>query len=178
VHFGGALSGRDQNAVNKTISGLLKLIYPDPSQAVTDEDLEWAVRLGLELRRRVKEQQKRIGSAEFRNTQFSYVAAINRLSHRADCREGPRPKGRGRERNAPLSNQSLAITTAHCDGRFVCRQVKDVYLSAMPDNRVLTLGHRSQGTLRAVSRLLLSDVAPLLRLSSQRVSPSVMGSKL
>ena len=37
-----------------------------------DEDLEWAVRLALECRRRVKEQQKRIGSAEFRNTHFSY----------------------------------------------------------------------------------------------------------
>ena len=55
--------------------------------------------------------------------------------------------------------------------------LKDPTVVAMPDNRVLTLGHRSQGTLRAVSRLLLSDVAPLLRLSSQRVSPSVMGSK-
>ena len=72
VHFGGALSGRDQNAVNKTVSGLLKLVYPDEATPVPDEDLEWAVRLGLEVRRRVKEQQKRIGSAEFRNTQFSY----------------------------------------------------------------------------------------------------------
>jgi ATP-dependent Lon protease len=35
--------------------------------------LEWALRIGLECRRRVKEQQKRIGSAEFRNTQFSYT---------------------------------------------------------------------------------------------------------
>src|SRR5690606_10008636 len=43
VHFGGALSGRDQNAVNKTVSGLLKLLYPDPSMRVSDEDLEWAV---------------------------------------------------------------------------------------------------------------------------------------
>jgi len=77
VHFGGALSGRDQNAVNKTISGLLKLIYPDPTAVVPDEDLEWAVRLGLEVRRRVKEQQKRIGSAEFRNTQFSYVMGLD-----------------------------------------------------------------------------------------------------
>lgn len=77
VHFGGALSGRDQNAVNKTISGLLKLIYPDPTAVVPDEDVEWAVRLGLEVRRRVKEQQKRIGSAEFRNTQFSYVMGLD-----------------------------------------------------------------------------------------------------
>ena len=77
VHFGGALSGRDQNAVNKTVSGLLKLLYPDPSQPVPDEELEWAVRLALEMRRRVKEQQKRIGSAEFRNTQFSYVMGLD-----------------------------------------------------------------------------------------------------
>lgn len=72
VFFGGALSGRDTTAVQKTVSGLLKLLYPDLDQQPTDEDLEWAVRLALECRRRVKEQQKRIGSAEFRNTQFSY----------------------------------------------------------------------------------------------------------
>jgi ATP-dependent Lon protease len=77
VHFGGALSGRDQNAVNKTVSGLLKLLYPDSASPVSDDDLEWAVRLGLEVRRRVKEQQKRIGSAEFRNTQFSYVMGLD-----------------------------------------------------------------------------------------------------
>jgi ATP-dependent Lon protease len=71
--FGGALSGRDQNAVVKTISGLLKLVHPSPDDPVADDDLEWAVRLALECRRRVKEQQKRIGSAEFRNTQFSYT---------------------------------------------------------------------------------------------------------
>ncbi|MDQ2801921.1 MAG: BREX system Lon protease-like protein BrxL [Pseudomonadota bacterium] len=77
VRFGGALSGRDQNAVNKTVSGLVKLISPDPAAPVCDEDLEWAVRLALESRRRVKEQQKRIGSAEFRNTQFSYVMGLD-----------------------------------------------------------------------------------------------------
>lgn len=73
VFLGGALSGRDLNAVNKTVSGLLKLLHPDAEAAVSDEDLEWAVRLALEVRRRVKEQQKRIGAAEFRNTHFSYT---------------------------------------------------------------------------------------------------------
>jgi ATP-dependent Lon protease len=77
VHLGGALSGRDGNAVGKTVSGLVKLLYPDASQPVPDEDLEWAVRLALECRRRVKEQQKRIGSAEFRNTQFSYSMGLD-----------------------------------------------------------------------------------------------------
>lgn len=72
VFFGGALSGRDINATQKTTSGLLKLLYPDPSMPVADGDLEWAVRLGLECRRRVKEQQKRIVRTEFRDTSFSY----------------------------------------------------------------------------------------------------------
>lgn len=73
VQYGGALSGRDATAVNKTIDGLLKLLYPDPETQLADEDVEWAVRLAMEVRRRVKEQQKRIGSAEFRNTHFSYI---------------------------------------------------------------------------------------------------------
>ena len=72
VRFGGALSGRDTTAVQKTVSGLLKPLYPNALKPIADEDLEWAVRLALESRRRVKEQQKRIGSAEFRNTHFSY----------------------------------------------------------------------------------------------------------
>jgi ATP-dependent Lon protease len=72
VSYGSALSGRDTNAVNHTVNGLLKLLYPAHDLLISDEDLEWAVRLAMECRRRVKEQQKRIGSAEFRNTHFSY----------------------------------------------------------------------------------------------------------
>ena len=77
VFFGGALSGRDTNAANKTVSGLLKLLYPGGIENVPDSDLEWAIRIALEARRRVKEQQKRIGAAEFRNTHFSYVLGEN-----------------------------------------------------------------------------------------------------
>lgn len=73
IQFGGALSGRDTTAVQKTMSGLLKLMYPDPETEIPDDSIEWAARLALECRRRVKEQQKRIGSAEFRNTHFSYT---------------------------------------------------------------------------------------------------------
>lgn len=72
IDYGGALSGRDTTAVNKTLNGLLKLMQPNPDAPITDEVLEWAVKIALEYRRRVKEQQKRIGSAEFRNTHFSY----------------------------------------------------------------------------------------------------------
>ena len=73
VNFGGALSGRDITAVNKTVSALLKLLYPDPAMEVPDDDLEQLVRLALEVRRRVKEQQKRVFKSEFRNTHFSYA---------------------------------------------------------------------------------------------------------
>ena len=73
VFFGGALSGRDTTRVQKTISGLVKLLYPDTNMEIPGEALEWMVRLALECRRRVKEQQKRIVPAEFRNTHFSYT---------------------------------------------------------------------------------------------------------
>jgi ATP-dependent Lon protease len=72
IDYGGALSGRDTTAVNKTLNGLLKLMQPNPESPISDELLEWAIKISLEYRRRVKEQQKRIGSAEFRNTHFSY----------------------------------------------------------------------------------------------------------
>jgi len=72
VKFGSALSGRDSGAVSKTVSGLLKLISPDPMMPVSDEDLEWAIRLAMDVRCRVKEQQKMIGYEEYRKTKFSY----------------------------------------------------------------------------------------------------------
>jgi ATP-dependent Lon protease len=77
VFLGGALSGRDIEAVNKTISGLVKLLFPDPAMVVPDDELEKIVRMALEARRRVKEQQKRCFKAEFRNTHFSYTIGVD-----------------------------------------------------------------------------------------------------
>jgi len=77
VFFGGALSGRDIEAVNKTISGLVKLLFPDPAQLISDEDLKPIIRIALEARRRVKEQQKRCLKSEFRNTHFSYTLGVD-----------------------------------------------------------------------------------------------------
>jgi ATP-dependent Lon protease len=77
VFWGGALSGRDIEAVNKTVSGLTKLLFPDPEMPVSDDDLEWIVRLSLEARRRVKEQQKRCLKSEFRNTHFSFTLGVD-----------------------------------------------------------------------------------------------------
>lgn len=77
AHWGGALSGRDIEAVSKTISGLLKLLFPDPEMSIPDEELERVVRIALEARRRVKEQQKRCLKTEFRNTHFSYFMGVD-----------------------------------------------------------------------------------------------------
>ncbi len=77
VYWGGALSGRDINAVQKSVSGLVKLLFPDPEMPIADEDVEWIVRLALESRRRVKEQQKRCLMSEFRNTHFSFTLGVD-----------------------------------------------------------------------------------------------------
>ncbi|MEW6071029.1 MAG: BREX system Lon protease-like protein BrxL [Planctomycetota bacterium] len=77
VFWGGALSGRDIEAVQKTVGGLIKLLFPDREMAVPDEDLEAIVRVALEARRRVKEQQKRCLKSEFRNTHFSYTLGVD-----------------------------------------------------------------------------------------------------
>jgi ATP-dependent Lon protease len=79
VYLGGALSGRDIEAVTKTVSGLVKLLFPKPDMPIADEDLEWIVRLALESRRRIKEQQKRCFKSEFRNTHFSYTMGLEGL---------------------------------------------------------------------------------------------------
>lgn len=72
-HFrlGSSLNRRDEKAVRRTVSGLLKLLHPD--EQVTRDDVERYVVLAIEMRRRVKEQLKRMGGIEFWDTHFSYV---------------------------------------------------------------------------------------------------------
>ena len=72
VEWGRALSGRDRRAVNQTVDGLLRLLYPDPEMEVPDEFLSWAAALAVESRRRVKEAQAFIGAVEFGQTDLSF----------------------------------------------------------------------------------------------------------
>jgi ATP-dependent Lon protease len=69
--LGEALDKIDRDAVRKTVSGLIKLIHPDGNY--TKDDLEEYLSIALELRRRVKEQLKKIKAIEYRNTNFSYI---------------------------------------------------------------------------------------------------------
>ena len=69
--LGNNLNQRDVIAVKKTVSGLVKLIHPDGNY--TKESVEAILRFALELRRRVKEQLKKIGGMEFYDVNFSYI---------------------------------------------------------------------------------------------------------
>ena len=69
--LGNNLNQRDTIAVRKTVSGLIKLVYPDGEAG--KEEIREILELALELRRRVKEQLKKIGGMEFYDVNFSYI---------------------------------------------------------------------------------------------------------
>lgn len=69
--LGSHLKQRDTKPVKKTVSGLIKLLHPDGE--FTKEDIREYLVIALEMRRRVKEQLKRIGGMEFWDTNFSYI---------------------------------------------------------------------------------------------------------
>ena len=69
--LGNNLNQRDVIAVRKTVSGLVKLIYPHGE--FTKEDIAEILKYALVGRRRVKEQLKKIGGMEFYDVHFSYI---------------------------------------------------------------------------------------------------------
>lgn len=69
--LGNNLNQRDAIAVRKLISGFIKLIYPDGE--VSKDEVAEIMDISLELRRRVKEQLKKIGGMEFYDVNFSYI---------------------------------------------------------------------------------------------------------
>ena len=69
--LGSQLRQRDTKPVRKTVSGLIKLLHPDGKY--TKEDVRTYLEWAIEMRRRVKEQLKRIGGMEFWDTNFSYI---------------------------------------------------------------------------------------------------------
>jgi len=70
-HLGKNLNQRDTIAVRKMVSGFIKLVYPDGEY--TKEQLGEILQLSLEMRRRVKEQLKKLGGMEFYGVNFSYI---------------------------------------------------------------------------------------------------------
>lgn len=77
--LGRNLNQRDTIAVRKMIDGYLKLLYPDGE--FSKEQLEEVLRISLEMRRRVKEQLKKLGGMEFYDVNFSYIDLEDMSEH-------------------------------------------------------------------------------------------------
>lgn len=69
--LGKNLNQRDTIAVRRMVDGYLKLLYPNGE--FTKDDIEEILRVALEMRRRVKEQLKKLGGMEFYDVNFSYI---------------------------------------------------------------------------------------------------------
>lgn len=113
AHFalGSHLNARDRKAVRKTVSGLMKIIYPH-GQASSDE-LRELLELALEGRRRVKEQLKKMGSFEFYHTSFSY----QRSATGEECFVGvPEQGGRDLISTDPLAPGAVYTASVSPDG--------------------------------------------------------------
>lgn len=95
--LGSHLKQRDTKPVKKTVSGLIKLLHPDGEY--TKEDVREYLVIALEMRRRVKEQLKRIGGMEFWDTNFSYIDKETQEEHFVGL---PEEKGSHLIENTPL----------------------------------------------------------------------------
>jgi len=96
--LGSHLKQRDTKPVKKTVSGLIKLLHPDKDY--TKEDVREYLEFALEMRRRVKEQLKRIGGMEFWDTNFSYIDKENQEEYFVGL---PEDKGSHLIESTPLS---------------------------------------------------------------------------
>lgn len=77
--LGKNLNQRDTIAVRRMVDGYLKLVYPNGE--FTKEQLEEVLQLALEMRRRVKEQLKKLGGMEFYDVNFSYIDMDDMSEH-------------------------------------------------------------------------------------------------
>jgi ATP-dependent Lon protease len=113
-HFslGSHLNARDVKAVRKSVSGLLKLIFPDGE--FSKEELAGLVELALEGRRRVKEQLKKMGSFEYHQTSFSLIDNETREEKFVGV---PEQGGRDMISTDPLAPGSVYTASVHDQGK-------------------------------------------------------------
>jgi ATP-dependent Lon protease len=83
--LGNHVGQRDRKATMRTVSGLVKLLHPDGK--CTRQELAEYVATGLEMRRRVKEQLKRLNPIEFSRVNLSYLDKETGEEHIAECAE-------------------------------------------------------------------------------------------
>lgn len=128
--LGAQLKQRDTKPVRKTVSGLIKLMHPDGKFTKEDirEYLEWAI----EMRRRVKEQLKRIGGMEFWDTNFSY---IDNETHEETFVSLPEERGSNLIEDVPLSPGTCYTATSDGDKVTLVK----IEIITMPGNGKLTI---------------------------------------
>jgi ATP-dependent Lon protease len=108
--FGSHLNKRDDTAVRRCVSGLLKILHPDKGH--TEEELATYLELALECRRRVKEQLKKMLPFEYSKTSFSYIHRGTQQERYVAC---PEEGGRDLIPQDPLSPGT--VFTAASSGR-------------------------------------------------------------
>src|ERR1700738_789585 len=113
-HFslGTHLNARDVKAVRKSVSGLVKLVYPHGE--LSKDELAELVELGLEGRRRVKEQLKKMGGFEYHQTSFSLIDNESREERFVGV---PEQGGRDMISTDPLAPGSVYTASVHDQGK-------------------------------------------------------------
>lgn len=84
-HLGSHVEERDRKAIARTTSGLIKLLHPGGE--CTKAEVEEYLRFGIELRRRVKEQLRRMGGVEYARVNLSYIDKEDRQESFVSCKE-------------------------------------------------------------------------------------------
>ena len=112
--FGNHLNKRDDTAVRRCVSGLLKILHPD--QRHTEDELGQYLDLAMECRRRVKEQLKKMLPFEYARTSFSYVQRATQQERYVGC---PEEGGRDLIPQDPYSPGTVYTAAADGDGRKV-----------------------------------------------------------
>ena len=111
--LGRNLNQRDTIAVRKMVGGLVKLMYPDGEY--TKEQLEEILKIALEMRRRVKEQLKKLGGMEFYDVNFSYIDLEDMSEHYVSVPE----QGGGKLIPEGLCNLGQVYTVSQGKSRMI-----------------------------------------------------------
>ena len=111
--LGSDLTQRGTIAVRKMVGGFIKLLYPDGEY--TKEQLEETLKLSLEMRRRVKEQLKKLGGMEFYDVYFSYIDFKTFEEHFVSVPE----QGGGKLIPAGMSNPGKVYTVSQGKSRMI-----------------------------------------------------------
>jgi ATP-dependent Lon protease len=139
--LGSHLNARDVKAVRKTVSGLTKLLYPHGQ--VTQDELAALIELALEGWRRVKEQLKKMGSFEYYQTSFSYIAHETREEHYVGV---PEQGGRDMISADPLAPGSVYTAAVDDQGKVGLYRIE---VGCAPGTGKLRIAGGVEGEMKA-----------------------------